>query len=169
MYRIVTAHILNAFVWLILPLVALGQKFEVRNEMVATRDEVLLSTNLYLPKGVGPFSAVLIRTPYSATVKGAAMMNKAVARELATHGYATIIQDCRGTGDSQGKWEPGVHECDDGIDLQKWVLQQSWCNGHVGTYGGSYHGFTQWAVASQAGDSLRAMFMIVKLLCSGVY
>jgi putative CocE/NonD family hydrolase len=32
-----------------------------------------------------------------------------------------------------------------------WLLEQPWCDGNIGTFGGSYLGFVQWATASASG------------------
>jgi hypothetical protein len=83
-----------------------------------------------------------------------------------------VSQDCRGKGTSQGDWEPFANERNDGRDTQKWLLEQPWCNGSVGTAGGSYVGFTQWISAPNAGEHLKAMFPVVPLVDTygdGVY
>ena len=126
---------------------------------VPMRDSVELSTNIFLPETEGPFPVILTRTPYG---KGDANNND--ARFYASHGYVYVSQDCRGRGHSQGVWEPHRNEADDGHDTQKWIVQQSWCNGKIGTTGGSYVGFTQWITAPGAGDYLKCMFTVVPLM-----
>ena len=83
---------------------------------------------------------------------------------ITSEGYAFVVQDCRGTGFSGGEWDPGVNEIRDGVDTHNWVLTQPWCNGKIGTGGGSYVGYTQWALAPHGDDSLRAMFTVVPLM-----
>jgi predicted acyl esterase len=58
------------------------------------------------------------------------------------------IQDVRGRHASQGDFYPFRHEGNDGIDMTRWLIKQSWCNGKIGAFGGSYLGFTQWAMAT---------------------
>jgi putative CocE/NonD family hydrolase len=53
---------------------------------------------------------------------------------------------CRGTGTSEGTWEPFVNERRDGSDTLSWICRQEWA-GEIGLYGLSYLGFTQWMVA----------------------
>ncbi len=43
-----------------------------------------------------------------------------------------------------------VIDVQDGYDTQEWIGHQSWCNGSIGTAGGSYVGWTQWAPAPKA-------------------
>ena len=75
-----------------------------------------------------------------------------------------LSQDCRGRGTSEGEWVPFRNETPDGRDTHKWILAQPWCNGKIGTAGGSYVGFTQWMSAPGAGDYLKAMFPVVPLV-----
>jgi putative CocE/NonD family hydrolase len=46
-------------------------------------------------------------------------------------------------------------------------LEQPWCNGEIGTSGGSYLGYTQVVTAPDAGDYLKAMYTVVP--CMGWY
>jgi len=126
---------------------------------VPMRDGIELSTNVFLPEAQGPFPVILTRTPYG---KGDA--NNSDARFYASQGYVYVSQDCRGRGPSQGVWEPHRNEADDGHDAQGWLLEQPWCNGKIGTTGGSYVGFTQWIAAPEAGDYLKCMFTVVPLM-----
>jgi len=155
MVRIVKYGLLEAFICLAMALVNLPavtsaedkapadapQRINIRAEMVPMRDDVVLSTELFLPSGRGPFPAIIIRNPYSAELSP---YPRDIARELAESGYAVVVQDCRGTGRSDGKWDPYIHEGRDGIDAHQWVLKQSWCNGKIATFGDSYLGYTQW-------------------------
>lgn len=134
---------------------------EVRKEVkIPMRDGVRLSANLFLPKSDEKFPAILLRSPYG----------KDDVSELgdgsyhAARGYVVISQDCRGRGTSEGVWEPFVNEAADGQDTHKWILAQPWCNGVIGTTGGSYLGFTQWISAPDAGEYLKGMVTLVPLV-----
>jgi len=122
------------------------------------RDGVQLATDVRLPLGNGPFPVVLARTPY-----GKRDDNSDAEDPYTPHGYAWVIQDCRGTGESDGAWEPAVNERADGLDTQAWLLDQPWCDGTICTTGGSYLGYTQWIVAPGAERRHRAMFTTVPL------
>lgn len=106
---------------------------------VPMRDGTLLSADLYRPNGAGPLPALLCRTIYD----NQQLRYVEPARVFAEHGYAVLLQDCRGRYDSDGVWEPYVCEAADGYDTQQWVGTQPWCNGRIGTFGISYVGFTQ--------------------------
>ena len=129
-----------------------------RNVMVPMRDGVRLATDVRLPPGDGPFPVVLERNPYGKDGDDPDAQDAYTPR-----GYAYVTQDCRGTGVSEGAWEPFVNERADGLDTHEWVLRQPWCNGSICTTGGSYLGFTQWIVAPGAGDHHKAMFTTVPL------
>jgi len=141
---------------------------EVRTEVkIPMRDGVELSANIFLPEAEGKYPVILIRSPYG---KGDAKYGDGLF--YAGRGYVVVSQDCRGKGTSRGVWEPFANERDDGVDTQKWLLDQSWCNGSIGTAGGSYVGFTQWISAPNAGDYLKALFPVVPLVDTygdGVY
>ena len=48
------------------------------------------------------------------------------AEELARRGYGYVVQTCRGTGKSEGHWEPNVNERPDGRDTLQWLNDQPW-------------------------------------------
>jgi hypothetical protein len=127
-----------------------------RNAMIPMRDGTGLAANLFRPGGEGPFPTILMRTPY-----GKGDDQHAQARAFVEAGYAMVIQDCRGRGDSQGLWDPFRFDADDGFDTQEWVGRQPWCNGKIGTAGGSYVGWTQWAAAPLGSSYLKAMVPVV--------
>ena len=134
---------------------------ETRTEvMIPMRDGVRLSANIFLPKAHGGFPVILLRSPYGkddVSELGEVLFH--VAR-----GYVVVSQDCRGRGTSEGVWEPFVNEAADGQDTHKWILTQPWCNGKIGTTGGSYLGFTQWIASRGAGEYLKGMVTLVPLV-----
>ena len=120
---------------------------------VPMRDGVTLSADIYLPDAAGSFPTVLIRTPYGNN----AAPSIETGRRLANVGYACVIQDVRGRWDSDGDYYPIVNEAEDGYDTQEWVGAQPWCNGRIGTSGGSYLGIVQWASAPMRSRFLTCM------------
>ena len=103
------------------------------------RDGVSLSADIYHPPGSEPFPTLLLRTIYDNQAPGYMEWT----RRFVEAGYAVVMQDCRGRFDSDGAWEPYVHEAEDGYDTQQWIGRQPWCDGNIGTFGVSYPGFTQ--------------------------
>ena len=112
------------------------------NIPVPMRDGINLSADIWLPPsshGKGPWPALLLRTIYD----NQEARYIGWAREFTNRGYAVIMQDCRGRGDSDGEWIPYVCELYDGYDTHQWIGKQDWCDGNLGTFGLSYPGFTQ--------------------------
>ncbi|RAX14711.1 X-Pro dipeptidyl-peptidase, partial [Pseudarthrobacter sp. AG30] len=66
-------------------------------------------------------------------------------------------QDVRGTFKSDGSFTPKVNEVTDGQDTIAWIIEQPWSDGDIGTYGPSYLGMTQWAVATADTPGLKAI------------
>lgn len=137
-------------------------------ERVAMRDGVGLATDIYLPPGTGPFPVLLERTPYGrdavtrrerSAAQPAPRRRGEVAADFARHGYAVVVQDCRGRFDSEGTFTKYLGEAHDGADTAAWIVRQAWCNGTLGTYGLSYAAHTQTALATQRPAGLKAMFL----------
>jgi putative CocE/NonD family hydrolase len=126
------------------------------------RDGIELSSDIYLPRGAGPFPTVLMRTPYSNNSDQ--MVER--ARGLANSGYACVIQDCRGRWDSDGDYYP-FREDEDGYDTQEWIGKQDWSDGKIGTAGGSYVGTVQWRSAPHRSPSLTCM--VPRVICTDYY
>ena len=126
------------------------------NIPVPMRDGVDLSADIWLPassRGDGPWPVLLLRTIYD----NQEPRYIGWTRKFTERGYAVVMQDCRGRGDSGGEWEPYVCELNDGYDTHEWVGRQSWCDGNIGTFGLSYPGFTQTLPASLRSKYLKAV------------
>ena len=130
---------------------------EHREVMVPLSDGTKLATNILLPDGEGPWPTILVRTPYDKEgyTRGAPF--------FARRGYAYVVQDTRGRFDSEGQFDPLMTEGKDGYEVQDWIASQPWCNGRIGTYGGSYVGLTQWLPAPRSHPALKAMLPVVSL------
>jgi putative CocE/NonD family hydrolase len=116
-------------------------------------DGVVLLADLYHPAGVGPAPTILERTPYG---RSAIASFDPMGDLLAQRGYRFVLQAVRGTDGSEGD-QSFFAERDDGHATAEWLSGQTWWDGRLGTYGSSYMGFTQWALASTSPPSLRAM------------
>lgn len=133
--------------------------YKVIEEMevkVPMRDGVRLSANIYRPDAPGKFPVLLMRSPYGN--EGAGDLK---ANFFARHGYVVVLQDTRGTQESEGIFDAMQSEAPDGYDTQQWVGAQTWCNGKIGTFGGSYVGFTQWIPAPLQSPYLVTMIPVV--------
>ena len=128
--------------------------------MVSMRDGVRLATDVYRPAHAGKpldgtFPVLLQRTPYSKTRED--LVSEAVF--FASHGYATVLQDCRGRYQSEGGFTKYTAEGEDGYDTMAWLAQQPWHGGKVGTYGLSYSAHTQAAAACLNPPNLGCMWL----------
>ncbi|MBW6434597.1 CocE/NonD family hydrolase [Actinoplanes hulinensis] len=120
---------------------------ELRKDLrVPMDDGVELLADLITPIGAtGPrLPTIVIRGPY-----GRRGMVAGQARALAREGFPVLFQSCRGTWGSGGVFTPQIDEQRDGMATHRWVRKQPWCTGRVVTFGPSYMGFTQWAVAGR--------------------
>ncbi len=115
----------------------------LEDQFTTTRDGVPLGADVYVASAPAP--AILIRQPYGR--RRPDMGFDVVGRFFARKGYACVVQDVRGKFSSGGRFDPGVHEVDDGYDSVEWVSGQEWCDGRVGLWGESYYGFTSFAAA----------------------
>ncbi len=127
-----------------------------KEEMVSMRDGVKLATNVYVPKGDGPFPVVVMRTPYGKD----AGLSLGSDRYLKA-GYAYVAQDCRGRFRSEGEYQPFETDREDGFDTIAWVAKQPWCNGKVGMTGASAMGITSLLAATAQPEALKCCYVIV--------
>ncbi len=112
---------------------------------------VLLADRWFPTQDAGGQPTVLIRTPYGRHIIGP------LGRLYAERGYQVVIQSCRGTFGSEGEWDPVRHESADGQATLGWVAAQPWFDGRLVMWGGSYLGVTQWAVAQDPPDFVKAL------------
>lgn len=119
---------------------------------VPMRDGTRLSADVYLPADDDPRPAILVRTPYDNSAEPYVRM----ARRFASGGYAVVVQDCRGRGDSDGRFAH-FDESVDGADTVAWVGRQPWCDGRVAMTGLSYDAWAQLGVAASGSPHLRCL------------
>lgn len=86
--------------------------------------------------------------------------SKGIAKEFCKRGYGYILQASRGTGGSEGKWEPNVNERLDGLDLIEYLCSQEWV-GNIGITGMSYSALAGWAMADEVPDQVKSMYLSV--------
>ena len=126
------------------------------NTPVTLRDGTVLYADVYRPDDDQPYPAIVNRTPYLKDGFGQ-IIGYMHAMELAGAGYNVVIQDVRGTGHSEGICDPAGHQDEDGFDTIEAVATMPWCNGQVGMFGESYHGFSQLACARTNPPHLKAI------------
>lgn len=136
--------------------------------MVPMRDGVKLAADVYRPSRDGKplpggFPTLLQRTPYS---KGDGKNSE--ANYFAERGYVVVLQDVRGRYKSEGSWRMMLDDPQDGFDTVEWIAQQRWSNGKIGTFGTSYPGGTQHALAEMNPPHLTTMIPVDALSNCGV-
>jgi uncharacterized protein len=128
------------------------------NVAAEMRDGILLMTDVYRPDDNQKHPAILTRTPYN---KKLMADNDPHLFHLVQAGYAVVFQDIRGRYASQGAYDTNdlfmTVEGPDGYDSVEWLAAQSWCDGNVGTAGGSYNGRVQWLLAKENPPHLKAI------------
>jgi len=112
------------------------------------RDGTVLRADAYRPEAPGKYPVLLQRTPYSKQRE----LFADHGRRFAERGYVVVFQDVRGRYASDGELKMGFFSADhcdaeDGYDTVEWASALPWANGRVGTFGSSYGGWTQWAMA----------------------
>lgn len=121
---------------------------------VKVTDGAELSVIIYLPDTSGQFPCLLSYTPYrKGSGLGQAFTN------FVEYGYAIVIFDVRGTGDSSGVCRSvySDQERSDGYFMVEWCAQQPWCDGNVGMWGISYGAVVSLQMAQAAPPHLRAV------------
>ncbi len=123
---------------------------------ITMSDGVVLRANIWLPSSSGHYPTVLTVTGYnknasSPTGECANSSSGVIAAgepALAEKGYAVMVLDDRGTGDSGGKWESwGERTQQDYKEVLTWIQDQEWSDGSVATTGASYMGITSLLIA----------------------
>jgi len=111
---------------------------------IPMRDGIKLNGTVYKPHEQStPLPVIFTLTPYISD------SYHARALYFAQHGYAFVLVDVRGRGSSEGTFDPFAQEAHDGYDTVEFLAQQSWSNGKITMWGGSYAGYDQWAALGQ--------------------
>src|SRR5512140_651619 len=129
-----------------------------RDVPMQTRDGCILRADIYRPDDDERHPAILFRTPYDKRTSGNSDYLNVV--QAAHAGYAVVLQDVRGRFASEGEWRREsmfTVEGLDGYDTVEWMASQRWCDGNVGSAGGSYLACLQWTTAMESPPHLKAM------------
>ena len=128
-----------------------------RDAETVADDGTLLRSDVFRPARLAKTPTILVRLPRGNSFKHFFAITL-TGRFWAEHGYTAVIQAVRGRHTSGGTYAPFVHERADGLATLRWIAQQPWYDGHVGTWGGSYFGYTQWAIADA--PAVQAMIVL---------
>jgi putative CocE/NonD family hydrolase len=128
-----------------------------KNLRIPLPDGLTLAADLYRPAAALPCPTLLVRTPYDKDLLAILLLLMPDPLRLAQHGYAVLVQDCRGCYASDGELIPFAHEAADTLATITWAAAQLWSDGTLGMLGGSYLGAVQWFAAAAAPPSLHAI------------
>lgn len=123
------------------------------NVLIPTRSGVAISATIVRKKTtITPLPTVLFYTTYYQGPGDANFGKRAADRD-----YICIIAYARGIKTDLNNYQPYEHEQTDIYDIIDWINKQSWCNGSVGMYGGSYTGFSQWSAVKKIHSALKTI------------
>jgi uncharacterized protein len=131
---------------------------EIENAWIPMSDGLRLAARIWLPRDIAPVPAILEYIPYRKR-DFTRHSDDEIHPALASHGYACVRVDVRGSGDSDGlpQDEYVTQEQDDGVDVIAWLAAQDWCNGNVGMFGYSWGGFSALQIAARQPPELKAI------------
>lgn len=127
--------------------------------LVDGKDGVSLATSVTLP-GSGSYPVIIVRTVYSRS--GLAVLGRVMSR----FGYATVIQDVRGSGDSSGVFNFMRQEPGDAVETARWVLEQPWCDGSLAILGISYLSAASIAIGVEFPEETKCAVWVTVPTCS---
>jgi uncharacterized protein len=144
----------------------LGCRLHAKDEMVPVDERTSVAVDVYAPKQLGRYPAILAFAAYSKELapSGAPTGTNETGSPpvLTDRGYVHVIATRRGMGRSQGSSTVWFNDQDveDHATIIEWAAAQPWCDGNVVTFGTSYYGITQPQVAAKKPPALRAFFTI---------
>jgi uncharacterized protein len=131
----------------------------IENTWITMPDGVQLAARIWLPEiSNRPVPAIFNYCPYFSRLFTRTEDENRFPY-YASHGYACVRVDIRGSGDSGGLPldEYVQQEQDDGVEIIKWIAAQPWCSGAVGMEGISWSGFNSLQVAARRPAALKAI------------
>jgi putative CocE/NonD family hydrolase len=128
------------------------RRYLIEEAAVPVGDGASVCVDIVRPKAAKRLPALMEFTIYADHA-----VNFGEERRSASNGYVGVTGVTRGKGCGVGDMAPYEHEGHDGAMLVDWIARQPWSDGRVATFGASYDGFTQWAIAKHHPRALVAM------------
>ncbi len=120
--------------------------------LIQTRDGAHISAIMIRKKGIViPQFSILQFTIY------ARQGDLFRIKDAVANGYVGIMAYTRGKAYSHEEVFPYEHDGKDVYGVIDWITKQSWSNGKVGMFGGSYNGFTTWASTKHLHPALKTI------------
>lgn len=121
--------------------------------LIPTKSGIDISAIVVRKKtNANPLPAILFYTTY---YQGSG--DNIFGKRSADRDYVGIVAYARGIRTNLKEYAPYEHERSDIYDIIDWISKQSWCNGSVGMFGGSYTGFSQWATTKNLHPALKTI------------
>lgn len=148
-----------------------------RDVAVELRDGITIYIDIFRPNDNEKHPAIMAMSPYGkeigsqwlddtpnhagVPIKATSGLQKFEGPDPAywvNHGYAIINPDVRGAYNSEGIIQFfGSDYGRDGKDIIEWIAKQEWSNGNVGMSGNSWLAISQWFVAAEKPEHLKAI------------
>ena len=125
------------------PIFSENSKYLVTEDYFVMSDNIGLYTRTVVPKGKEKCPVVFVRDPYDYNHSGIPYdIEKCDTDDYSIflkHGYAVVLQHCRGTGISEGICIPySETERTDGLESLELIRKLPFYNGEIYLFGGSY-------------------------------
>ncbi len=154
-------HILNVSLFLLPIFTTSAQQTSFTDSIYSIQDSVSIPTK----SGVN-ISAIIVRKKtntqplpvilfYTTYYQGTG--DDFLGKRSADRDYVGVVAYARGIRTNIKDYAPYEHEGKDIYDIIDWISKQTWCNGKVAMYGGSYTGFSQWATAKNLHPALKTI------------
>lgn len=124
--------------------------------MLDNGNGIKLRTQMCLPDCDKSFPVVVVRCPYLPAEMNLDKLTEPA--QYACRGLGYIIQNCRGTGGSEGQYQPNIYEREDGLSLANWLNDQHWVKS-IGLTGTSYMSLTCWIIADILPEKVKCIHM----------
>lgn len=118
-------------------------------DSIPMRDGKKLAADIYIPTGCNSCPTILISTPYNRQLYRVLGLPLGVDMNINNQPYAFVLIDWRGFWGSSAAWTAQPANGEDGYDVIDWIVQQSWSDGKVGTWGPSALGRVQYQTARE--------------------
>lgn len=148
-----------------------------RDTPITLRDGTVIYADVFRPVAEGKYPTIMAWSPYGKEI-GGQMLDDIPGRAgvplsatsglerfegpdpayWVNHGYVVVNPDKRGAYSSEGNinyW--GKQDSEDGADTIEWIAKQPWSNGNVGMSGNSWLTVSQWFIASEQPEHLKAI------------
>jgi putative CocE/NonD family hydrolase len=137
----------------------------VCDESITMRDGTVLAARVYRLSKEGSYPVLYCGSPYQYDTDHLPDSSVFPWYEVGPlewyvkdQGYAFVHLDVRGSGHSEGEWDPwSVEEREDHREVLDWIAAAEWCSGKIGSYGQSYYCMTQWLMAVSGTDKLACL------------